>query len=43
MTSDAMQANGDNALYLRKAKNAHYLWPILGNQRSLSGTLSALP
>ena len=43
ITSDAMQANRDNALYLRKAKNAHYLWPILGNQPSLSGTLSALP
>ncbi len=43
VTSDAMQANRDNALYLRKAKNAHYLWPVLGNQPSLSGTLNALP
>ena len=43
VTSDAMQANRDNALYLRKAKNAHYLWPVLGNQPTLSGTLNALP
>src|SRR5207249_4369373 len=43
VTSDAMQANRDNALYLREAKNAHYLWPVLGNQPSLSGTLNALP
>jgi predicted transposase YbfD/YdcC len=43
ITSDAMQANRDNALYLRKAKNAHYLWPVLGNQPSLNQALSALP
>lgn len=43
VTSDAMQANRENALYLRKAKNAHYLWPVLGNQPTLSETLSALP
>jgi len=43
VTSDAMQANRDNALFLRKAKNAHYLWPVLGNQPSLSETLNALP
>jgi predicted transposase YbfD/YdcC len=43
VTSDAMQANRDNALYLRKAKNAHYLWPVLGNQPTLSETLNALP
>jgi predicted transposase YbfD/YdcC len=43
VTSDAMQANRDNALYLRKAKKAHYLWPVLGNQPSLSETLNALP
>lgn len=43
VTSDAMQANRDNALYLRNAKNAHYLWPVLGNQPSLSETLNALP
>jgi predicted transposase YbfD/YdcC len=43
VTSDAMQANRENALYLRKAKNAHYLWPVLGNQPTLSRTLNALP
>jgi predicted transposase YbfD/YdcC len=42
VTSDAMQANRDNALFLRKAKNAHYLWPVLGNQPSLNETLNAL-
>jgi predicted transposase YbfD/YdcC len=42
VTSDAMQSNRDNALYLRKAKNAHYLWPVLGNQPTLSETLNAL-
>jgi predicted transposase YbfD/YdcC len=43
VTSDAMQANRDNARYLRKDKNAHYLWPVLGNQPTLSRTLNALP
>jgi len=43
ITSDAMQANRDNALFLREAKNAHYLWPALGNQPNLSQTLNALP
>ena len=42
VTSDAMQSNRDNALFLRKAKNAHYLWPVLGNQPTLSETLNAL-
>ncbi|MGH3122602.1 MAG: hypothetical protein ACRDND_16470, partial [Streptosporangiaceae bacterium] len=28
VTSDAMQANRDNAAFLRKVKNAHYLWPV---------------
>jgi predicted transposase YbfD/YdcC len=42
VTSDAMQANRDNALYLRKTKKAHYLWPVLGNQPTLSETLNAL-
>ena len=32
VTSDAMQANRDNAAFLRTVRNAHYLWPILGNQ-----------
>jgi predicted transposase YbfD/YdcC len=43
ITTDAMQSNRDNALYLPKAKNAHYLFPVLGNQPALSETLSALP
>lgn len=43
ITSDAMQANRDNALFLRKAKNAHYLWPVLGNQPGLNAQLNALP
>ncbi len=43
VTSDAMQATRDNALYLRKSKNAHYLWPVLGNQPNLNAQLSALP
>ena len=43
VTSDAMQANRDNALFLRTVKNAHYLWPILGNQPTLNETLNALP
>jgi predicted transposase YbfD/YdcC len=43
VTSDAMQANRDNALYLRKAKRAHYLWPVLGNQPALNQALNALP
>src|SRR6266571_832503 len=43
VTSDAMQANRQNALYLRKARNAHYLWPVLGNQPSLNQALNGLP
>ena len=43
ITSDAMQATRDNALYLRKAKDAHFLWPVLGNQPNLNAQLSALP
>ena len=42
VTSDAMQANRDNALFLRKAKGAHWLWPILGNQPSVNAQLNAL-
>lgn len=42
-TADAMQANRDNALFLRRAKNAHYLWPVLGNQPNLNAMLNALP
>ena len=43
VTSDAMQANRDNALFLREAKDAHWLWPILGNQPTLNQALNALP
>ena len=43
ITADAMQANRDNSLFLRKVKNAHYLWPILGNQPNLNAQLNALP
>jgi predicted transposase YbfD/YdcC len=43
VTSDAMQANRDNAAFLRKAKEAHYLWPVLGNQPALNEQLNALP
>jgi hypothetical protein len=38
-----MQANRDNSLFVRKAKDAHYLWPILGNQPNLNAQLNALP
>ena len=43
VTSDAMQANRDNALFLREVKHAHFLWPVLGNQPNLNATLNALP
>jgi len=43
ITSDAMQTTRDNALFLRKAKNAHYLLPVLGNQPGLNAQLNALP
>jgi predicted transposase YbfD/YdcC len=36
VTADAMQANRDNSLFLRKAKGAHWLWPVLGNQPRLN-------
>jgi predicted transposase YbfD/YdcC len=42
VTSDAMQTTRDNALFLRKIKNAHYLWPVLGNQPGLYAQLDAL-
>ena len=41
--ADAMQTTRGNALFLRKAKNAHYLWPVLGNQPGLNAQLNALP
>jgi hypothetical protein len=37
-----MQANRDNSLFLRKGKDAHYLWPVLGNQPGLNAQLNAL-
>jgi predicted transposase YbfD/YdcC len=43
VTADAMQTTRDNALFLRKEKHAHYLFPILGNQPNLNAQLSALP
>jgi predicted transposase YbfD/YdcC len=42
VTTDAMQATRDNARFLRTGKDAHYLWPILGNQPSLYAALDAL-
>jgi predicted transposase YbfD/YdcC len=42
VTSDAMQANRDNSLFLRIVKGAHYLWPVLGNQPNLNAELNAL-
>jgi predicted transposase YbfD/YdcC len=42
VTTDAMQANRDNSLFLRAAKDAHWLWPILGNQPNLNAQLNAL-
>jgi len=38
-----MQTTRDNALFLRKVKNAHYLWPVPGNQPGLNAQLNALP
>jgi predicted transposase YbfD/YdcC len=43
VTADAMQANRDNSLFVRKVKEAHWLWPILGNQPNLNAQLNALP
>jgi predicted transposase YbfD/YdcC len=43
ITTDAMQANRDNSLFVRKVKGAHWLWPILGNQPNLNAALNALP
>ncbi len=43
ITADAMQTTRDNARWLRKAKHAHYLFPVLGNQPGLTARLGALP
>ena len=42
VTSDAMQSNRDNSAFLRNVKDAHWLFPILGNQPSLNAGLNAL-
>ena len=42
VTADAMQTTRDNARFLRKVKNAHYLVPALGNQPGLYAALDAL-
>ena len=42
ITADAMQANRDNSLFLRTVKEAHWLWPIPGNQPNLNAALNAL-
>jgi predicted transposase YbfD/YdcC len=43
VTADAMQTTRDNARFLREAKRAHFLWPVLGNQPGLYAALDALP
>ncbi len=43
VTSGAMQSNRDNALFPRTVKDAHYLWPVPGNQPNLNAQLTALP
>jgi predicted transposase YbfD/YdcC len=42
VTADAMQTTRGNARFLRGAKDAHYLWPVLGNQPGLYAQLDAL-
>ena len=43
VTADAMQTTRGNALFLRKVRDGHYLWPVLGNQPGLNAQLNALP
>jgi Transposase DDE domain len=43
VTADAMQTTRDNARFVREAKQAHYLWPVLGNQPGTYAALDALP
>jgi predicted transposase YbfD/YdcC len=43
VTADAMQTTRDNALFVRKVKQGHYLWPVLGNQPGLREQLDVLP
>jgi predicted transposase YbfD/YdcC len=42
VTGDAMQTTHGNARFLREAKNAHYLFPVLGNQPTLRALLGGL-
>jgi predicted transposase YbfD/YdcC len=42
VTADAMQTTRANARFLRQAKNAHYLFPVLGNQPRLFAALDGL-
>jgi predicted transposase YbfD/YdcC len=42
VTTDAMQTTRANARFLRQVKNAHYLFPVLGNQPHLSAALDDL-
>jgi hypothetical protein len=37
-----MQSNRDNSAFLRNVKDAHWLFPILGNQPNLNAELNAL-
>jgi predicted transposase YbfD/YdcC len=42
VTADAMQTTRDNARFVREVKQAHFLWPVLGNQPGLYAALDAL-
>jgi predicted transposase YbfD/YdcC len=42
VTADAMQTTRANARFLRESKNAHYLFPVLGNQPRLFAALDEL-
>jgi predicted transposase YbfD/YdcC len=42
VTADAMQTTRGNARFLREVKDAHYLWPVLGNQPGLYAALDAM-
>jgi predicted transposase YbfD/YdcC len=42
VTADAMQTTRANARFLRQAKNAHYLFSVLGNQPRTFAALDAL-
>jgi predicted transposase YbfD/YdcC len=42
VTADAMQTTRDNARFVREVKQAHFLWPVLGNQPGAYAALDAL-